>query len=308
VSAEQLLTALFNAGIAISIGATVLSLGMTFTVAQLIAPLRRVGLVVAMVVLSAVVIPAVAWGVATVLPIKGTYVDGLVLATLGAGSAGGIKAAQLSKRADLPLAVSMVVVLQLVNIVSVPLWAGQVVSGASLSAWDILKSLLELVLIPLIVGLIAGARYADHAGEWKDSLTKVANAALVVALAAGICVNWQTIVDLFGSWVLVASIVIIAIALALGMLLGRDEAETRTTTGLVTSMRFGSLGLIIIGTQLNGSADYLGPALVFTLLDFVLPLVLAIEIGRKTRTGPSTDGAAASARRHREGVTLDVKG
>jgi BASS family bile acid:Na+ symporter len=290
MSADQLLTALFNAGIAISIGATVLALGMTFTVGQLTAPLRRVGLVVAMVGLSAVVIPAIAWGIAAGLPIKDTYVDGLVLATLGAGSAGAIKAAQLAKRADLPLAVSMVVVLQLVNIVSVPIWAGQVVSGASLSAWDILKSLLELVLIPLIVGLIARARYADHAREWTAGLTKIANIALVIALAAGISVNWQTIVDLFGSWVLVASIVIAAIALALGMLLGRKSAETRTTTGLVSGMRFGSLGLIIIGTQLNGNAGYLGPALVFTLLDFVLPLVLAIEIGRKT--APKTSAAA----------------
>jgi BASS family bile acid:Na+ symporter len=293
MSADQLLTALFNAGIAISIGATVLSLGMTFTVAQLLAPLRRVWLVVAMVVLSAVVIPALAWGIAAALPINDTYVDGLVLATLGAGSAGAIKAAQLAKNADLPLAVSLVVVLQLVNIVSVPIWAGQVVTGASLSAWDILKSLLELVLIPLVVGLIARARYADHAGEWTAGLTKVANLALVVALAAGISVNWQTIVDLFGSWVLVASIVIIAIGLALGMLLGRSSAETRTTTGLVATMRFGSLGLIIIGTQLNGDPSYLGPALVFTLLDFVLPLVLAIEIGRRTRSG--TPAAVATS-------------
>jgi BASS family bile acid:Na+ symporter len=292
MSADQLLTALFNAGIAISIGATVLALGMTFTVGQLTAPLRRVGLVVAMVGLSAVVIPAIAWGIAVGLPIKDTYVDGLVLATLGAGSAGAIKAAQLAKRADLPLAVSMVVVLQLVNIVSVPIWAGQVVSGASLSAWDILKSLLELVLIPLIVGLIARARHADHAREWTAGLTKIANIALVIALAAGISVNWQTIVDLFGSWVLVASIVIAAIALALGTLLGRKSAETRTTTGLVSGMRFGSLGLIIIGTQLNGNAGYLGPALVFTLLDFVLPLVLAIEIGRKT--APKTSAAATA--------------
>jgi hypothetical protein len=57
-----------------------------------------------------------------------------VLATLGTGSAGGIKASQLAKNADLPLAVSLVVVLELVNIVSVPVWAGQVVSGASLNA------------------------------------------------------------------------------------------------------------------------------------------------------------------------------
>jgi len=288
VSADQLLTALFNAGIVVSIGATVLSLGMTYTVGQLVAPLRRVGLVVAMVALNAVLIPAIAWGVAKGLPIKEASVDGLVLATLGAGSAAGIKAAQLAKNAELPLAVSIVVVLQLVNIVSVPIWAGQVVSGASLSAWDILKSLLLLVLIPLAVGLIVKARYPEHATEWTTGLVKVANLALVIAIAAGVGVNWQTIVDLFGSWVLAASVLIVAIAIGLGLLLGGRSVQTRNTTGLVSGLRFGSLGLIIIGTQLGGNPDYLGPALVFALLDFLLPIVLAIEMGRKVpREAPS---------------------
>ena len=50
MTAQQLLTALFNAGIAISVGATVLSLGMTFTVGQLVAPLHRVVLVIGLVV------------------------------------------------------------------------------------------------------------------------------------------------------------------------------------------------------------------------------------------------------------------
>jgi hypothetical protein len=87
VTVQQLLTALFNAGIAISIGATVLSLGMTYTVGQLVAPLHRVVLVIAMVVLNAGVIPALAWGIAEITPMNSKYVSGLVLATLGAGSA-----------------------------------------------------------------------------------------------------------------------------------------------------------------------------------------------------------------------------
>ena len=64
----ELLTVLFNAGIAISVVATVMSLGMSFTVGQLVAPLHRVTLVLAMVVLNAAVIPAAAWGIAKISP------------------------------------------------------------------------------------------------------------------------------------------------------------------------------------------------------------------------------------------------
>ena len=297
MTAEQLLTALFNAGIAISVGATVLSLGMTFTVGQLVAPLHRVVLVIGLVVLNAVVIPAAAWGIAEVSPMGSKYVPGLVLATLGAGSAASLKAAQLAKRADLPLAVSVVVVLQLVNIVAVPVWAGQVVTGASISAWDIVKSLLLLVLLPLVVGLFIRARYADHAKDWQPGLVKVANIALVIALATGIAANWSTIVSMFGSWVIVTVLVIIIVAgvlgVLLGLLLGGRSAEIGTTSGLVSVIRFGSLGLIIIGSQLHGNPTYLGPAITFTLVDFVLPVAMAVEIGH--RAGAKRAGAKAAA-------------
>jgi BASS family bile acid:Na+ symporter len=287
MTGDQVLAALFNAGIAISVGATVLSLGMTFTVSQLVAPLHRVGLVIVMVIVNAILIPGVAWGIAEVSPMGEKYVPGLVLATLGAGSAASLKAAQLAGRADLPLAVSVAVVLQLVNIIAVPLWAGQVVTGTSISAWDIVKSLLALVLLPLLVGLFIRARYTEHVADWQASLVKIANLALVIALATGIAANWSTIKTMFGSWVIVTALVIVVVAGVLGamagVLGGKRDAELITTTGLVSIFRFGSLGLIIIGSQLGGEAVYIGPAITFALVDLILPLALAVEIGHRSR-------------------------
>ena len=287
MATQQALTLLFNVGIAISIGATVASLGMSFTVRQLVAPLRRVGLVIALVVLNAVVIPAVAWGLAKASPMANQYVAGLVLATIGMGSAAALKAAQLTKRADLPLAISVVVVLQVVNIVAVPIWAGRVVTGTSISAWDIVKDLLLLVLLPLVVGLLVKARYPDNSSTWQPELVRVANLAMVIALATGIAANWHTIVTMFGSWVIVTAMVIVVAGLVAGALLGGTDPETRTTTALVSGTRFAGLGLIIIGTQLHGAANYMGPAITFALVSLIIPMALAVEIGRR-KTAPTT--------------------
>ncbi len=76
MSAGNLLTTLFNAGVAVSIIATVLSLGMSFTLAQVLAPLRRIVPVILMVVVNCVLIPAAAWGLFTVFGIKAAYVTG----------------------------------------------------------------------------------------------------------------------------------------------------------------------------------------------------------------------------------------
>ena len=224
---------------------------------------------------------------------------GLILATLGAGGAASLKAAQLARRVDLALAVSVVVVLQLVNIIAVPLWAGQVVTGVSISAGQIVKSLLLLVFFPLVVGLVIRARYADHAENWRAELVKAANLALVVALATGISANWSTVVSMFGSWVIGTAIVIVIVAAALGLLpgllLGGGSSEVRTTTGMISVFRFAALGLIIIGAQLHGSPVYVGPAVTFALADFVLPFALAVEIGRRAGGRNQSRNSAAAA-------------
>ena len=287
MSADQLLTHLFNAGVAVSIISTVLALGMSYSVAELVAPLRRVWLVLLMILVNSVLVPAAAWGISKALPIDESAVTGVTLAAIGAASAAGLKATQLARRADLALAVSLVVVLQLANLVAVPLWAGQVVSGASTSASSILGNLALLVLIPLALGLLVHARYAAHASNWQVELAKVSNLALALALIAGIAVNWQAIVSLFGSWVLLASALTAIVAVVLGGLVGHADTETRTTTSLVSGLRFGSLGLIIIGTQLHGNADYLGPAIVFSLVDLILVLFLSVELGRRVQSNQS---------------------
>jgi amino acid transporter len=91
-------------------------------------------------------------------------------------------------------------------------------------------------------------------------------------------------VSLLGSWVLLASVLTALVGFLLGALVGGSDAETRASTGLVSGMRFGSLGLVIIGTQLKGNSAYLGPAIVFSLIDLIVILFLAVEIGRHTGT------------------------
>jgi hypothetical protein len=60
----------------------------------------------------------------------------------------------------------------------------------------------------------------------------------------------------------------------------------------VSGLRFGSLGLIIIGTQLHGNAAYLGPAIVFSLIDLMVVLFLSVEIGRRSGAAAEPDAAA----------------
>ena len=293
MTADQLLTILFNAGVAAAVWATVLSLGMAFTPRDLAAPLRRIWLVAGLVVVNVVLIPGAAWLIATASPMNEAYVTGMVLTVIGSGSAASLKAAQLARSADLALALAVVVVLELVNIVAVPVWAG-IVAGASISGLEIVRSLIGLVLLPLLVGLVVRSRWPVRASAWSAVLPRVATATLLLALACGIAVHAQVILSMAGSWVLVTAVVIVLVALGLGaaagVLFGRGSADVQTAT-LVSGFRFGALGLVIVGTQLGGTPEALGPAITFALVTLAIPLVLALGIGWSTVRSQSAQAA-----------------
>ena len=200
---------------------------------------------------------------------------------MGAAGAAGLKAAQLSRRADLPLAVALVVVLQLANLVAVPLWADVVVTGSSLSRLTILQSLLTVVLLPLLVGSIVRARSAGLADRLWPALLTVGNVALAVAVIAGIGANGDVLLSVLTSWVLPAALTIVGVGLGLGLLAGRADASTRITTSLVTGTRFSALGLIIVGSQFPDRPEYLASAITFSLVDFVVMIAVAVGIGRR---------------------------
>jgi BASS family bile acid:Na+ symporter len=296
LTAEKLVNDLFNAGLFVMIVTLVMSLGMGFTVGQVLAPLRRVGIVAAALVINVLIVPLIAWGLANLFPITSEQVVGLVLVCIASAGPAGLKAAQLAKRADMALAVSLVIVLQLINIVAAPLWAQAVVSGATVSALTIIKDLLLLVLVPLVVGLVGHARYTEHAADWKAALERISNIALYIAIVAGLAVNWSDIVSLLGSWVLVAASVMILIFMALGAVIGLKDRSAAISGAMVTGMRFQPIGLIIITTQLGGDSAYLAPALVFALIDTFLMFGIGIEVGHRggAPPGASDDVAAVS--------------
>jgi BASS family bile acid:Na+ symporter len=290
MTAQDLFNAIFNASLVVMITTLVAGLGMSLSVRQIVAPLGKVGLLVATVVANTLLAPLVAIGICGLFPLTSQAAVGVELATMAAAGPVGMKAAQLTKRADMATALSFTIVLQLLNILAAPLWARQIVTGATVDLWTIVKNLLLLVLAPLVIGLILRGRYSEHAEGWKTELEKASNIALVVAIAVGIAVNWTTLVDALGSWVMAASAVIVIVYIVLGWVAGRvGGEESAITVAGISSMRFTPLGLIVIATVLHNQGDYLIPALLFSLVDTVIPLVAGVEAGRlASRVHPRT--------------------
>jgi BASS family bile acid:Na+ symporter len=296
MTAETLFHALFSGGITVMIVALVLGLGMGFTLSQVLEPLRRIGVIIPTIVVNAVLVPAATWLTCSLFALSTEERIALVLLAAASAGPAGLKSCEFAKRADMALAVSLVIVLQLVNIIAAPLWATAVVNGATVSTWMIIKDLLLLVVLPLAIGLVVRARYPEHASEWKPSLEKISNIALIISIVAGLAVYWDDVVQTLGSRVIVASIVIVIVVAALGWAGGFRHTETAVTSSMITAMRFTPIGLVVIMTQLGGNGAYLAPALVFALVATFVPFAIALEAGRLLSHGASAARPAGDGR------------
>jgi BASS family bile acid:Na+ symporter len=297
VSAAHLFNAIFNAGLAVFLLTLVTSLGMTFSVQQILEPVRRVWLLAGVVVLNSALAPLVAIGICHLFPLTAQARAGVELVMIAAGGPASLKSCELAKRADVAMAVAFTIVLQLVNIVVVPLWAKGIITGAKVNPWSIAGDLLLLVLAPLVVGFILRARYPEHRLEWKAGLEKTSNIALYIAIAAGVAVNWKSIISVLGSWVILASVVLIVVYAVLGWAVAFRNRQSAITSSNITAMRFTPIGLLVISTVLHNQGAYLTPALVAGFIDTVVPFVIAAEIGRfvsRSRAKPAPGARAAA--------------
>jgi BASS family bile acid:Na+ symporter len=297
MNAQQLFNALFNASLVVMILALVAGLGLSLTLRQILAPLRKVPVLVATVVANSVLAPLIAIGFCNLFPLSTQAKVGVELAAMAAAGPVGMKAAEFTKRADMAMALSFTIVLQVLNIAAAPLWAKQIVTGATVDPWSIVEDLALLVLAPLVVGQILRARHADHAAGWQATLEKVSNAALLIAIAIGLAVNWSLLVHALGTWVILASAVIVVATMVVAWVAGRvGDSRSAITISMVAGMRFTPIGLIVIATVLHNDGAYLIPALIFSLVCTVIPIVAGVEIGRaagkKQKTGVMGDAAA----------------
>lgn len=258
--------------------ASMVGLGLSLTVRQILTPLRDVRLVALGLLTSFVVAPGGAWAVAELFGLDDQQSLGLLLLGVAAGAPFLPKLAQLA-HAAVAYSVGLMVLLMVVTVGYVPLVLPLLVEGVTVSAWEIAQPLLLLMLLPLAVALAVRARYPGSA-SLAPALTQVSTVALALGIGAAVLVGLPQIWDQIGTGVLLATLVLVLVCLAVGYLLGGAGREQRVVTALGTGQRNLSAALLIAGTSFDDTPEVLVTVMVASLLLTGTLLLVAGELGR----------------------------
>jgi len=234
---------------------------------------------VRIVVLDAVVIPLLVYALVRVLAVPEGYAAGLIL--VGAASAGAIGLAVVRiAHGDVPLAIGLIVVLELGNLVSIPFWSAILLSGqVRPPLGDVVATLVLGVLLPLIVG--TGLRHVrpGRAAGWARAMRRASTVSLVILIAIAVGRDIGDVVGAAAAVSLVALVTVTAALLA-GWAVGSPGRASASTAALVTATRAGTPALAVASGTYGLSSDAVSAIVVFALVSLLVSGLVAVSLVR----------------------------
>ncbi|HJR36206.1 MAG TPA: bile acid:sodium symporter [Gemmatimonadales bacterium] len=225
---------------------SMLAVGLSLTVGQILAPLRNARLVILSLVANFVLMPLAALLIARMLRLDQPLAVALLL--LG-GAAGAPFLPKLAGVAggNLAFAVGLMVLLMVLTVGYMPLVIPLLLEGVSVDPTQIARSLVLLMLLPLVVGLAVRARFAVVAGRVAPVLNKVSTLSLTIMVLLMLVTNLRSIIGLYGTRGVLASLAFLLVGFGLGWLLGGPARDTRSVLAMGTAQRNIAAALLVGG-------------------------------------------------------------
>ena len=254
------------------------SMGLTLKMSQIIAPLKNIKVVILALVINFILVPILAYLITSLMPLNEPARIGLILLSTAAGAPFLPKLAEVSK-GNMAFSVGLMVLLMIVTIIYLPIVLPLLLGAVEVSPWDIAQSLILMMLIPLTIGLLINARYETIAAKIQPTFGQASNIALLVMGVLAVVLNFNDMIGLVGSWGILAGVIFIIAAAAIGYFLGSSDSGIKSVMGLGAGQRNIAAAIVVAGQ--NFDMDVVTYLIVISVVGFLVLMPLAGELGKR---------------------------
>ena len=222
----EILSAILRVSLLVFVVSSMLAMGLSLTVGQIIEPLRSVRIVLIALAANFIAVPLIGWGIGELLSLDEGLAIGLTIMATAAGAPFLPKLAAAAQ-GDMAFSVGLMVLLMVVTVGYMPLVLPLLIEGVDVDPAAIASSLIFLMLLPLAIGLLVRWRYESMAEGLQPLMTQTSTVAIAALLGAGVIVNFDDIVDLIGTGGFIAILLFLAISGAIGFPAGAAPRRAR---------------------------------------------------------------------------------
>ena len=253
---------------------SMLAMGSGLTVSQISAPLRNARLVALALLANFVLMPLGALALAKVLWLDEPFGVGLLVLGCAAGAPFLPKLAEIAK-GNLAFAVGAMVLLMVVTVGYLPIVLPLLLPGITVDPWEIARSLLLLMLLPLVIGLALKARYGDLAARVKPALDWISNISLILLVCLITAANIDKVLQVFGTRGIFAGLLFIALGLGTGWWLGGPDTDTKRVMALGTAQRNIAAALVVASQSFSDAK-----VVVMVIVVAIVGLIILMPLSR----------------------------
>jgi BASS family bile acid:Na+ symporter len=275
----EILSILLSIAIPVFAVSSMFSVGLRYSLREIIDPLRDIPGVITAVVANFILVPLLAVSIVRLISLETPMAIGLVIVASAAGAPFLLKLTQTAGE-DVAFAAAILALLILVTIIYMPLVVPLIAPNASVSAISIAMPLVLTMLVPLGVGFVVEALWPRLAEGLLPYVGILTNAAMVVMIVATVLGNLEAVLDVFGTGAILAAILLIGGAFMIGYLLGTFDKREKKVLGLATAQR-NFAAATVVATQSFTDPDVLVMAVVCSTIAMVLLLPLSRLLGRR---------------------------
>jgi predicted Na+-dependent transporter len=267
-------------GVLVFIVTSMLGMGFSLTIPQIMNPLKNTRLVIMSLVANFVIVPILALLIVRTIPLSEGLQIGLILVGMAAGAPFLPKLVQVAK-GDMAFTAGLMVLLMVVTIAYLPIVLPFVLTGVQVSPWEIAKSLVLLMLIPLTIALFVRARYEEVATGLIPTMTMAANLSLAVMFIGYFVAYFDETFGVIGTGGILVAILLIIGAVIVGFLLGGKNMDTKKVLALGTGQRNLAAAFAIATSNFASDPEVLMEIMDVALIGLVILMLIAGEFGKR---------------------------
>jgi BASS family bile acid:Na+ symporter len=267
---------------------SMLAMGFSLTVPEIIAPLKNIKLVLLALAVNFIVVPLVAVAIQAVMNLDQDIYTGILLIATAAGAPFLPKLAEIAK-GNAAFSVGLMVLLMVVTVAYMPIVLPLLLSGVAINPWDIAKSLIFLMLLPLGIALVVKARWSDIADGLQPVMAQTSSISILLLLVGGVILSWDNIVSLIGTGGIIAIVIFLAVSLVVGYFAGGSDPAIRSVMGLGTAQRNLAAAMVVAAQNFSSTPTVTVTVVVAAMIGLVMLIPIGGELGKHvTSKGSST--------------------
>jgi predicted Na+-dependent transporter len=281
---DPFLIALGTLGVLVFVITSMLGMGFSLTVQQIVAPLRKTRLVLMSLAANFIVVPVLVLLIVAIIPLSEGVEIGLILAGMAAGAPFLPKLVQVAK-GDMAFAAGLMVMLMAVTIAFLPLVLPFVLTGVQVNPWEIAQSLVVLMLIPLAFALLIRDRYEEVAKGLVPTMSMASNLSLIVMFIAYFVAYYDDTSSVIGTGGILAAAFLVIGAVVVGYLMGGTGMGTKKVLALGTGQRNLAAAFAVATSNFSGNPEVLIEVMEISVIGLLILMVIAGHLGRGSIAG-----------------------